>query len=1040
MSFILTLTLLNQAVAQSRTVSGTVTDQSTSLGLPGVAVIVKGTSVGTATTADGSYTLNVPEGAQTLVFRFIGYTTVEKAIGSATTINATLAVDSKQLEEVVVVGYGTQLKKDVTSSISKVKGAEIANLATPSFDQQLAGRASGVVVQQPSGILGAPPVIRIRGTNSISGSNSPLVVIDGVPALSGNTGVYASSNALGDINPNDIESFEILKDGAATAIYGSRASNGVILVTTKKGKKGQVKVNYDMYTGWSKAVKLHDLLNAEQFVEIANEKYTNAGNAPQAFMDKNNTNTNWNDYVYRTGFQQNHSISASAGTDRSKYYFSLGYTDQQGIAIANDLKRYSLRANLDQKVSERITFGVNIGLTHQLNNGVSTGSNSLGGNTFAVIRMLPNVAVYDAADETGYNIDDKNLAALGRGANLIHINNNTPNIVFSLKENIRRAASYRANGNTFLDFKIIEGLNLRTSLGVDLALSEDYGYMDPRHGDGRGLNGYIDQYYSPYSTWNWQNILSYNKSFNDMHNIDVTAVAEYNKTKSTYFNAFGSGISDRLFKENIVSGTLANKDISGGIGESGLSSYLGRINYNYKGKYYIGGSLRADGLSKLSPNNRWGYFPGVSAAWRVSEEDFFKGSAIANIVSDLRFRGSYAEVGNSSIVGGNFPYLGSFAPRPYGGASGISYSNTGNDELSWETQKISDVGIDLGFFNGRLNFEAAYWRKDNKDVVLAAPQPPSLGLPGNLIYMNIGSMKNDGLEFSVNGSIIEKSNFTWNANLNFSTQNNEVTALVNNQDIIGDYTINRVGESFNAIYGYVYEGVNKANGNPIYRKADGSLVQSSLQTGLSGYYVYDPANPNNLAFTTPAEKAEVQKLSRTLTNDDKVVLGSALPKWFGGLDNNFKYGNFDLNVFLRYSGGNKIMNRTRQDLLNQTFENNGTEILGRWQSPEKPGDGVTPRLYQGRGVAANADGQSTTRFVEDGDFLKVSNLALGYTLPSALTDRVKIQRLRVYAQMQNAFTITGYKGLDPEIFTSTGVDFNANPQQRVVLVGLNLGF
>lgn len=1030
MSFVLVFAVLSQAFAQSRTVTGTVTDQATGTGLPGVAVLVQGTTVGTATSADGSYTINVPADGATLVFRYIGYETVERAVGNANTVDVSLAVDNRQLEEVVVVGYGTQLKRDVTSSISQVNGEEIANLATPSFDQQLAGRASGVVVQQPSGILGAPPRIRIRGTNSIQGSNDPLVVIDGVPILTGDIGTYAATNALADINPNDIESYEILKDGAATAVYGSRASNGVILITTKKGRQGQLSVNYDMYTGWASAIETHDLLNAEQFVEIANEKYRNANpNATlPASLDANGTDTDWNDYVYRTGFQQSHTLSASAGTDKSKYYFSLGYTDQEGIAIANDLRRYTLRANLDQTVSSWLNFGVNAGLSYQRNNGVSTGSNSLSGNTFAVIRMLPNVSVFDPEDPTGYNIDDQNLGALGRGSNLNPITNGTPNVRFVLDNNIRRATTYRVNGNSYLDFKLIDNLRFRTLLGVDLSLADQYGYTDPRHGDGRSLNGYIDQTYEPNIIWNWQNILSYNKSISEAHNIDATLVAEYTKTNYSYFNAFGSGLSDRLFNQNIISGTLENQEIAGGANENGLSSYLARANYNYRSKYYIGGSIRADGLSKLSPENRWGYFPGVSAAWRISEEDFFKNSDALGFVSDLRLRGSYAVVGNSSIVGGSYPYLGSYSSRPYGGVSGIAFSNTGNADLKWESQEIIDFGLDFGLFDSRANFEVAYWRKDNNDVVLGAPVPPSLGLPGNLIYRNVGSMTNDGLEFSVSGAIIDKSNFSWNANVNFSTQNNEVTALVDGQDIVNAYTIIREGESFNSLYGYIYEGVNNANGNPIYRKANGTLVQNSLQTGTSGYYVYDPANPADLSQTA------------LLTNEDKVVLGSALPKWFGGFDNNLRYGNFDMNVFFRFSGGNKIMNRTRQDLLNQNFENNGVEILGRWQSPDNPGDGQTPRLYVGRSAGANAEGNTSTRFVEDGDFLKLSNVSIGYTLPNSLLDRVNVQRLRIYAQLQNAFTITGYSGLDPEVFTSTGVDFNGNPQQRVVSVGVNLGF
>ncbi|MEJ8758208.1 TonB-dependent receptor [Pontibacter sp. H259] len=1033
MSFILTLALLNQAVAQNRTVSGKVTDQSTSQGLPGVAVIVKGTSVGTATAADGSYTLNVPADAKTLVFRFIGYTAVERAIGNASNINVTLAVDSKQLDEVVVVGYGTQQKKDVTSSISQVKGSDIANLATPSFEQQLAGRASGVQISQPSGILGAAPTIRVRGVNSISGGTQPLVVIDGVPAFSGNVGGFANANAMADINPSDIESFEILKDGAATAIYGSRASNGVILITTKKGKAGQVKFNYDGYTGQAKATELHDLLDAQQFVEIQNEKFKNSGATTlPAAMDANNTNTDWNDVVYRTAMQQSHTFSASAGNDRTKYYVSLGYSNQEGIARANSLKRYTLRTNLDQKVTNWMNFGVQAGLSRQENYGPLAGSNNLSGNTFAVVRMLPNVAVYDKNDPTGYNIDDTDPRALGRGANTMTIANGIPNVRFVLDNNLRRAGSYRGVGNAYVDFNLIDNLKFKTLIGADISLVDDYSFQDPRHGDGFTAGGSITQAFSPTHRWNWQNILSYNKSFNDIHNIDVTAVAEYTKTRGNFIQISGSGLSDRFFRENIISGTVSTQSIFGGVGENGLASYLGRFNYNYKGKYYIGGSVRADGLSKLSPENRWGYFPGASAAWRISEEEFFKNSGALNYISDLRIRGSYGQVGNSDIAGGNYPYLGSYGSAQYGGQNGIAFNNTGNPDLRWEEQTITDFGIDLGLFDGRVNLEFAYWKKDNNNVVLAAPTPPSLGVPGNSIFRNIGRIQNDGLEFTIGATVLDKGDFVWNTNLNLSTQNNEVKSLVNGSDIPGIYTIIREGESIHSIYGYVYEGVNKANGNPIYRKADGTLVQGNIAkngtASATTYYTYDPANPTSMTTANP------------LTAADKVVLGSALPSWFGGLDNTFRYKGFDMNVFLRFSGGNKVMNRTRQDLLTMQFENNGTEILGRWQSPEKPGDGQTPMLYAGRSSFINTEGEASSRWVEDGDFLKVQNLALGYTVPKSLTERAKIDRLRVYAQLQNAFTFSDYSGLDPEVYTGVGVDYNSNPQQRVFTVGLNLGF
>ncbi|AMM51303.1 TonB-dependent receptor [Rufibacter sp. DG15C] len=1024
LSFVFVLALITQAWAQNRTVTGRVTDAQTGDGMPGVTVQLKGTTNASPTDGDGRYEISVPSTGGTLVFTFIGYSNQEVNIGTRSTVDVRLAADQQALNEIVVVGYGTQLKKDVTSSISQVKGEAIANLATPSFDQQLSGRAAGVVVQQPSGILGAPPTIRIRGVNSISGSNSPLIVIDGVPASSGNVGAFTSVNALADINPNDIESFEILKDGAATAIYGSRASNGVILITTKQGKQGQLKFNYDGWTGWSEATELHDLLNAEQFVEIQNEKYRNAGSAEPAKFD--GTNTNWNDYVYRRAFQQSHTISASAGTERTKYYVSLGYSDQEGIAVANSLNRYSLRANLNQKVSNKIIWDVQTGLTHQENLGPLIGTNSLSGNTFAVIRMLPNVPVYNPNDPTGYNVDATTRSSLGRGPNTITIANGIPNQMFVLENNTRAGKTYRFVGNTSLSANIIDKLTFKTLIGADFSIVDDFSFQDPRHGDGLSSGGSLTQAYSPFYTWNWQNILSYNTSFNEAHNVDATLVAEYTKSRSSFFQASGTTISDRFFNENIQTGTLTTQQIFGDLEENGLASYLGRVNYNFKSKYYLGVSLRADGLSKLSPDNRWGYFPGVSAAYRISEEDFFKNSGVVDIISDLRIRGSYAEVGNSGIVSGNYGYLGSFGSVQYGGESGIAFSNTGNPNLKWETQKISDVGLDLGFFNGRLNFEFAYWKKDNDDIVLGAPTPPSLGVPGNLIYRNIGRMVNDGLEFSVNGNVIETSAFTWNSSVNFSTQRNEVKELVEGQDIIGAYNIIRVGESFNSIYGYMYEGVNMSNGNPIYKKANGSLVQGDING--NAYKVYDPANP------TDVSKAA------SLSASDKVVLGGALPTWFGGFDNNFKYAGFDMNVFFRFSGGNKIMNRTRQDLLTMLFENNGTEILGRWQSVDKPGDGQTPKLRQGRQLIINTENEASSRFVESGDFLKLSNVSLGYTIPKTFTEKYKIERVRIFAQLQNAVTISGYKGLDPEMSSSIGVDYNTNPQQRVLSFGVNLGF
>ncbi len=1023
---LLGLLLCAATVMAQRTVTGTVKDDKGE-SLIGATVLAKGTTTGTVTDVDGTYSLSVPSEATTLVFSYTGYETREIAIGASNIIDVALATSAVGLDEVIVVGYGAQAKRDVTGSISKVKGESIANLATPSFDQQLAGRAAGVQITPPSGLLGAPPQIRIRGVNSISSGTGPLIVVDGVPVISGNVGGFTQANALGDINPADIESFEILKDGAATAIYGSRASNGVILITTKKGKQGKAKFNYDAYAGVAQATNLFDLLNAEQFVEIQNEKNANAGGtsniaALQTRSDGSVVNTDWMDVVFRDAFQQNHVFSVSGGTERNSYYFSLGFSDQNGIAVGNSLNRYTFRANLDQTVNNWLKIGVNGGVTRQENFGILSGSNNLSGNTFGAMRMFPNVEVYDPNDPTGYNIDDQNPRTLGRGSNTIEIANGIPNIRFVIDNDRRESSTWRLLGNVFADISLTKGLVFRTQLGIDGNYVDDLLWQDPRHGDGFSSKGVISQAYSPLTRWNWQNILNYNNTFGGKHNLGVTLVQEYQKQRSTFFQTTVTDISDRFFQENIVSGTFANQTSAGGISENGIASYLGRVNYNFANKYYLSASIRRDALSSLPENNRVGYFPGGSFAWRVSEEGFW--GSVKDVISDFRLRGSVAEVGNTSI--GNYPYIGSYGSAQYGSQNGIAYSNFGNDQLKWESQLKYDGGFDMGFFNNRYNVSLAYWVQDNDDIILQAPTAPSVGIPNNQISQNIGRVKNQGVEITIDADVIRTGTFRWNASFNFSTQKNEILELVNNQDITGDFNVTRVGQSINSIYGFEYYGVNPANGNPVYFKADGTPIEQDLGNG--SYYKFDPSNPGT--------RGEVTTLSQTA---DRKILGSALPKWFGGFDNNFNFGSFDANIFLRFSGGNVILNRTKVDLVEQSFNNNGTEILGRWQSPENPGDGQTPKLILNQQARVNV--ANTTRFLEKGDFLRVGNVSLGYTLPQSLASKLNIDRLRIYAQAQNFLTFTGYNGLDPETNTNGfGVDFNGNPQQRVFTFGVNLGF
>lgn len=1029
------------AVAQSRTVTGVVTGKDDGAPLAGATITVKGTHIGTQASSNGRFSINVPAGSNTLVVSFLGYEAQE--VAARGNVNVALNPSQRNLNEVVVVGYGTQLRKDVTGSQSSVKGADFTDRATPSFDKELAGRATGVQVSNPSGLLGQPAQIRIRGTNSITNGASPLYVIDGIPVPTANTGDvggFTSVNPLGDINPNDIESFEILKDGASTAIYGSRAANGVILITTKKGKAGKTVFTYDGYYATAQVSKRFDLLNADQFIQIANERLAAAGNPASAFPTPDGQggflNTNWQDYIFKRANQQNHSISASGGTEKGRYFFSAGYSNQNGIITANTLKRISLRSNIDQRVNKLISVGFNAGLTYQDNKGPLTSGNAISGDIYGTIRMLPNVAVYNPNDPTGYNISSVDRRQLGPGANTLFMSDNTPNQVFILEQNKRRSQTYRLLANGFLQLDLLPGLKLRSVIGVDNLYIDDFSYTDPRHGDGFSANGIINQAFTPNASYDVQNILTYNKSIANAHNLDVTLVSEWQKSKASFYQATVSNLSDTFFNQNIVSNTFVTPTIAGGLTYRSIESYVGRLNYNYKNRYYVSGSIRADKLSNLPIANRTGYFPGGALAYRISEEPFFKATKSLGFISDLRLRASYANVGNVDI--GAFPYLGTYGAAAYGGQSGIGFNQTGNPELKWEKQEKYDAGVDIGLFNNRASIVAAYFRQDSKDLILAAPTPPSLGIPGNSINRNIGAVRNSGFEIQLSGDIVRTRDLKWNSTINFTTQKNKVLALVDGQDQFftinsSTFNIRRVGEPLNALFGYIYAGVNPANGNPLYVKANGQLIQGNVNT--QAYNLYDPANPSVLG------------AAATLASTDRVVLGNINPTYFGGFNNNVVYKNFDLNVFLRFSGGNKIYNRSRVDQLNQNFVNNSTEILGRWVSPTQPGDGVTPRQYFGRSTFINLDTQASSRFVEDGDFIRLDNIALGYTLPASIVNKLRVSKVRVYASAQNVFVITGYKGLDPETATTsgvflanTGVDYNGNPQQRTFTLGINVGF
>jgi TonB-dependent starch-binding outer membrane protein SusC len=1012
-----TLSLL----AQSRTISGKVTSPEEPDGIPGANVLVKGTTIGTVTDFNGNYTLSVPEDRNVLVFTFVGFLSREVTIGNNSEINVSLQADTKTLGEVVVVGYGTQERRDITGSVTSINNRAIENLVTPSFESQLAGRAPGVQITTPNGTLGAPPIIRIRGVNSISGSASPLIVIDGVPVVDSDRSAVNASNPLANINPADIESFEVLKDGSATAIFGSRAANGVILITTKRGSTGKAQVNYNTAIGFNEAQNRFDLLNGDDFVTLANERRTNANQAPLAVAS--GINTDWQDLILRRGFTQQHNLSISGGSEATKYFFSMGFTDQESALDVNDLRRYTFRANVDHNVSKSFRIGTSLNYSFTEITGLNQGANSLSGVMLNATRALPNVSPFDAGNTRfdGFSVTEDGRTT-GFGTNLAGPDNNLPNIGFVLANNIYRNRVHRILGNTYAEVDLLKGLTARSMIGVDLTLADDFQSLDPRHGDGQGVNGSVFMAFNPATRWNWQNTLNYQTIFAEDHTFNVTLGLEYQYDRFFNFSASGTDFSDDFFRrDNLISGSYNNQFSGGGFSDRGFDSYFSRINYGFKGKYLFSFTVRNDGISDLARENQRGTFFGGSVGWRISDENFFN----SDLISDLKIRGSYAEVGNTEI--GTFAAFGGFNPVLGGAGAGLGYGRIANRGLLWETSKKFNAGIDMTI--GGVTIAADVFRNNIDGLILSAPTIPSLGVPGNSINQNVGAMFNEGIELRVMTNVINRGNFSWNTDFNFTYLRNEVTNLV--QPIVSTYNRTVEGGPIGQLYGFRWAGVNPANGNPMYFSGE-DIVQFNLQQGNLGWRAFNPANPGDIA--TP---------SGLPTQD---FLGNTLPKWQGGWVNNFNFGNWDAEIFLRYSGGNFIMNETLRGQLGQGFSNNNSVILNRWTESGQETD--VPRQYSGQDANMWLTSASNSRFVERGDFLRVQNIVIGYTVPQTTLQsafRGAISTARFFAQAQNPFLFTSYSGLDPEANNFVGqlqfgVDWNVTPIFRTFSVGVNVGF
>ena len=1030
-----------------RAIKGTVVDKSGEA-LIGASVSAPGTSAGTSTDATGTFRLDLPAGATTLKVAYTGYEAQVVTLTASNVYDITLQQDEAVLGEVVVVGYGTQQKRSITGTISSVKGDDIASLPAQSFDQLLQGRAVGVNVSIPNGVLNNPPVFRVRGINSINLSSFPLIVIDGVPTFTGDFGNSAANNPLSNINPNDIATIDILKDASATAIYGSRASAGVVLITTKRGQKGQTKVNYDVWVGSTSATRVPEVLNAAQYVEIKNEGAKNAnvgGGAPQFFLDSTNgqqIDTRWADLIYRNAFQQNHALGFSGGSDQTTYHMSLGYTKQEGMIVANDFNRLTGRMNLDHKLNKRIKIGGTIGYTKNENLAPNTGSlNGQAFNTSGIGRLAfvtaPNVSpfVYDANGNllegtAKYNITSTNQ--LGRGKNLQQVGFANVAPMVDLNRNISEASQLQAS--VYGQIEILDGLVAKTLYGIDNLGVTNETYQTPIHGDGFGANGLATQVYIENKRWNWQNILSYDKVLGDLHSVGVLLGNEQQYTETQGWGAQRTQVADPFF--TTYQGNFTTINPAGTFqGENYLLSYFGRLNYEFNKKYLLTANVRQDEFSAYAPGNKKGIFWGLSAGWNISEEKFWRTMGADQVFNYFKIRGSYGTVGNANGIG-DFASLSLFNSGLYGAVPTFFFNQAGNRELSWESSKKTDIGVVFGLFNDRVQGEYTYFNNDIDGLILNAPQAPSKGIPGNVIAINIGAMRNTGHEMGLSATVLKKGKFTWNSSVNVTFMQNEIISLAEgNSDILSQTaglettSIIRVGESVGSVFAVETRGVNPANGQRVFVKKDGTLVQYNhvVAAGQSRWTLVSDGSATSAV---------------SLIADGKIY-GSALPTWFGGWDNTFTYGPVDLNVQMNYAGGNYIYNGSKAGQRDQRFWNNHVDVLDRWT--ETNTDGSIPRVVFGDNVS-NGSAIPISENVEKGDFLRLRNITLGYRLPSSLLNKASIASLRVFATVNNAFLFTNYEGTDPEVSTNgntnqtPGVDRNTVPMARTFSFGLNLGF
>ncbi|MFZ4454949.1 MAG: SusC/RagA family TonB-linked outer membrane protein [Bacteroidales bacterium] len=971
---------------KSKGIVGVVTDEKGEA-IIGANIMIKGTTVGTITDLDGKFKIDASEFA-TLVISYVGYTPQQKLVGKQSNITVKLVEDNKRLEEVVVIGYGSAKRKDLTTAVSTVSTKDIDQRPIISAAQAIQGKAAGVSVMQPSGEPGKGMVVRVRGTTSINASNDPLYVVDGVPM-----------NEINFLSPNDIESMQILKDASSAAIYGSRAANGVVLITTKMGNKGEAKISFNAHTGTTNVVKQMKSLNTEQYKALMDE--IGAVTLPSGLTDQ----TDWFKETFRTGVTEDYQLSVSNSSDKYRYFISGGLTNEKGIIPVAYFKRYNFRANLENQVRSWFKLTSNVSYSDYSSNGIISGT---GANRAGVILSVINTPTYapiwNPSIPTQYY--DKFYGAQ----------------TTSPVENMSRTANDQSINNRFIgsgagEISFTKDLKFRSQATIDRVYYNKSTFLDPiATAYGRSQHGNGSDTRSLSSILVFDNIMTFEKTI-DKHGINLMGGSSYTKSDWSESNVTVSN----FWNSDIKTLNAGNKV---GIGDNvnytnasqwAISSLVGRMAYNYNSKYLLTVNWRADGSSKLNPKHRWGYFPSASAAWRISSENFMK-----NIewIDDLKLRGGWGKVGNQSGIGdysyfnllriNRVDWTGSANPNANANVTISPTSNMYNADLTWESTATSNIGLDLTLLKNRLTFAVDAYYKYTKDLLLTYQMPGSNG--AIWVTRNQGEMSNKGIEFSLNSKNLTKK-FKWETDMNISFNRNRIenfgfmnTPIYAGQTSVGENTsIIKPGLPIGTFYGYISKGVDPETGNLLYLTKDGKLTSSP-------------------------------QLS------DRTIIGDPNPKFTYGITNNFTYIGFSLSLFLQGSYGNDIFNVSRMETEGMyDAKNQSVAVLDRW---ERPGM-VT---YMPKAIATKDNLKSSTRFIEDGSYIRLKTLSLSYSFKNSLLKKIGLGRLQPYLTAQNLFTITKYKGFDPEVSQSEGnpkeqgIDYGTYPQSKSYVVGINVEF